>query len=428
MEQIAEPLPPVVANAADGAGPSVRVRHLLDEARAAFVAEGFGGVSIDEIARRAGVSKETIYRHFPDKPALFRAALTEMEGRFTLRAAALGQGDSPIALQAMARAICDTAVEGGLLSPLWLAAGLAGRMPDFARELQQGQWQRLEPLREALETHARAGGIQAAVPMALALDFGSLAVEGPAQLLGFAPPPRERREMLAIRVAALFDRGMLALPAQGAMPDRADEVHHPTAPPPAHLRRLLGIAATHFLERGYDATNLAMLGAEAHVGRGTLYRHFGNKEGLFAATLRDLASQVAQAARVPPLPEGPDTAGLAQFLLAAIGNLGGSPSLELHRTAISASRREPALAREVHDMVRAPWAEPLALWIGRMTGLPDARWLARQALVLALQGSRPFSTGIGLSGQEAEGQARLSAQIMLHGYIAALACGDKFHA
>lgn len=421
MNEIADPLPQAATTGdSDAAGPSVRVRHLLDVARAAFVAEGFGGVSVDEIARRAGVSKETIYRHFPDKPALFRAALTEIEGRFALRTAALGQGESPIALQEMARAICDAAVEGGLLSPLWLAAGLAGRMPDFARELQQGQWQRLEPLREALEAHARARRVVAAVPMALALDFGSLAVEGPAQLLGFALPPVEHRERLAARVAALFEGGLQALSAQGAMPDRLDEVYTPAAPSPEHVRRLLDVSAAHFLGQGFEATNLAALGAQAQVGRGTLYRHFGSKEGLFAATLRDLATQVAQAARVPALPDGPDVPGLARFLAAAIGNLGGSPSLELHRAAISSSRREPALAREVHDTVRAPWSRPLAAWIAGLTGLPDGRWLARQALALTLQGSRLFATGTSLTSVEAKSHANRSAQIMLHGYISAL--------
>jgi TetR/AcrR family transcriptional repressor of mexJK operon len=36
-----------------------------------FVAHGFAGVSIDEIARRAHVSKPTIYAHFGDKERLF---------------------------------------------------------------------------------------------------------------------------------------------------------------------------------------------------------------------------------------------------------------------------------------------------------------------------------------------------------------------
>lgn len=60
---------------------SPRVRHLLEASRAAFVKDGFDAVSIDAIARNAGVSKETIYRHFPDKEALFRAALDDMAGQ-----------------------------------------------------------------------------------------------------------------------------------------------------------------------------------------------------------------------------------------------------------------------------------------------------------------------------------------------------------
>jgi AcrR family transcriptional regulator len=43
---------------------SPRVRHLLASARAQFVERGFDAVSIDAIARTAGVSKETIYPPF----------------------------------------------------------------------------------------------------------------------------------------------------------------------------------------------------------------------------------------------------------------------------------------------------------------------------------------------------------------------------
>ena len=37
-----------------------------------FVANGFAATSIDEIARRAGVSKGTVYLYFPTKEALFQ--------------------------------------------------------------------------------------------------------------------------------------------------------------------------------------------------------------------------------------------------------------------------------------------------------------------------------------------------------------------
>lgn len=399
---------------------SGRVRHLLEAARAAFVAEGFDGVSIDAIALSAGVSKETIYRHFPDKPALFRAALEDMGGRFWQRTVGLqGQGDG--GLEGMARAILDSAIEGGLLSPLWLVAGLAGRMPEFARDLQHGQWRRLEPLREALERHARGSGLATPVPIALALDFGSLAVEGAALLLGFPPPAGALRDAVAGRVAALFEGGLPALTATGAIPDRPDESAAPPADWPPHLRRVLDVAAAQFLACGYEATTLAEVRTTAQVGRGTLYRHFASKDGLYRAVLRDRAAAVIGAAVVPALSPEADEARLAAFLAAAAENLASPLSLELQRSAISASRREPALAREIHDSLRRPWLEPLADWIAATTGLPDACWLARQALVLALQGNRLFAAARPLVPGEAQRQARTAAAILLGGYLKALA-------
>lgn len=49
-----------------------------------FLAEGFERVSLDQIAQRAGVSKQTIYSHFADKEALFKAICTELTERLTI--------------------------------------------------------------------------------------------------------------------------------------------------------------------------------------------------------------------------------------------------------------------------------------------------------------------------------------------------------
>lgn len=49
--------------------------QVLEGARAVFLACGFEGASVDEIARTAGISKATLYRHFPDKSALFAAVV-----------------------------------------------------------------------------------------------------------------------------------------------------------------------------------------------------------------------------------------------------------------------------------------------------------------------------------------------------------------
>lgn len=55
-----------------GRGPSaVKRRAILDAAREAFLAGGYAGTSMDDVAASAGVSKQTVYAHFSDKSRLF---------------------------------------------------------------------------------------------------------------------------------------------------------------------------------------------------------------------------------------------------------------------------------------------------------------------------------------------------------------------
>lgn len=49
-----------------------------------FLAEGFERASLDQIAHRAGVSKQTIYSHFADKEALFKAICVELTEKLTI--------------------------------------------------------------------------------------------------------------------------------------------------------------------------------------------------------------------------------------------------------------------------------------------------------------------------------------------------------
>jgi len=48
---------------------------ILEAAKRLFAGDGYTGVSMDEIAAEAGVSKLTVYSHFGDKEALFAAAV-----------------------------------------------------------------------------------------------------------------------------------------------------------------------------------------------------------------------------------------------------------------------------------------------------------------------------------------------------------------
>ena len=55
-----------------------RKKSILDAATAAFLANGYGDSNIDEIAKRAGVSKPTVYKHFDSKIDLFCAMIDVM--------------------------------------------------------------------------------------------------------------------------------------------------------------------------------------------------------------------------------------------------------------------------------------------------------------------------------------------------------------
>ena len=68
--------------------------RVLDAARTAFAADGLS-VSLDEIARRAGVGPGTLYRHFPTKEALIEAVVQDRLCRLAAEGAALRDSRDP---------------------------------------------------------------------------------------------------------------------------------------------------------------------------------------------------------------------------------------------------------------------------------------------------------------------------------------------
>jgi AcrR family transcriptional regulator len=52
-----------------------RPHELLDAALAVFVERGYAGTRLDDVARRAGVAKATLYRYYDNKLELFKAVV-----------------------------------------------------------------------------------------------------------------------------------------------------------------------------------------------------------------------------------------------------------------------------------------------------------------------------------------------------------------
>ncbi|HXE79692.1 MAG TPA: TetR/AcrR family transcriptional regulator [Vicinamibacterales bacterium] len=74
------------------AGPDTRAA-LFQAAAAAFSERGFDGVSVDAIARRAGVNKAMLYYHFRGKLALYREIVRHMLAEAAARLAAVADLD-----------------------------------------------------------------------------------------------------------------------------------------------------------------------------------------------------------------------------------------------------------------------------------------------------------------------------------------------
>ena len=63
-----------------------RPDEVLDAALAVFVEKGYAAAKMDEVARRAGVSKGTVYLYFPSKEALIEAIVRRAVAPIALRA------------------------------------------------------------------------------------------------------------------------------------------------------------------------------------------------------------------------------------------------------------------------------------------------------------------------------------------------------
>ena len=69
-------------------------KQIMDGARAVFLAAGFDGASMNDVARMAGVSKGTLYVYFDSKEKLFEALIREERRQQAERIAVFGwEGD-----------------------------------------------------------------------------------------------------------------------------------------------------------------------------------------------------------------------------------------------------------------------------------------------------------------------------------------------
>jgi TetR/AcrR family transcriptional repressor of mexJK operon len=112
---------------------------VLDAALDQFVARGYVGASLDEVAARAGVSKKTVYNVVGDKQQVFRAVvgqaihLAEAFSASTADALAQISDVEPHLRQAVVE-MARTILSGNVIRLRRLLIGEVDRFPEFADE------------------------------------------------------------------------------------------------------------------------------------------------------------------------------------------------------------------------------------------------------------------------------------------------------
>lgn len=83
-------------------------------------------------------------------------------------------------------------------------------------------------------------------------------------------------------------------------------------------QRIVRALAEECVERGYQATTIAHVGARVHFARNTIYAHFPNKEAIFIALLEGAEREVGERVRRACEEAGEDPRRRVQAALAAV--------------------------------------------------------------------------------------------------------------
>jgi AcrR family transcriptional regulator len=172
-------------------------KSILEAATALFLQKGYLGTSMDEVAARAAVSKQTVYKHFSDKQSLFEeivvATVDEAGDLVHSTVGGLGaSGNVRVDLVELARRELELVMQPRVLQLRRLVIGESARFPDLGRTFyERGPGRTIEALTAAFEQLAGRGVLRLSDPLLAAQHFNWLVLSIPlnrAMLLGRDEP------------------------------------------------------------------------------------------------------------------------------------------------------------------------------------------------------------------------------------------------
>lgn len=211
-QDLNERRPPSAAGRPPASAGTAKQDAIVEAAAEVFLEQGFGSASMDEIARRAGVSKATVYSHFDSKPALF-GAIVQNRCQRTMSAMLAEMSDAPVAetLTAIGRQFLDVLMMPGSLPLYRVVLAEAPRFPELGRIFYEAGPDRCAvALAQYLGDQNQRGLLNVPEPRWAAEQFlgavlGQIHIRMLLMVAGEAPGPEERSRYVATAVSTFLE-------------------------------------------------------------------------------------------------------------------------------------------------------------------------------------------------------------------------------
>ena len=280
---------------ARGTRPRNRREITIDVATELFYREGYGRVSMSDIAEAMNVGASALYRHFPGKAELLAACVSSGIDRYDeVLEASEPDDDAQGRLNEVLRRLAECAIDYRPLGVLWQRE---------ARNLP-------EPLQRELREHLRSttgrlSSFFAATRPELdasQVDVLAWCSMGVLVSIGFHSLDLPRQQFVDLLFGLVGTVATLPMPGDEA----SNAVDTPARGDESRRDALITRATELFAERGFAATGIDEIGDAAGIAGPSVYSHFGSKQEILVAAIdRASALLLADSAEILDGPDSP---------------------------------------------------------------------------------------------------------------------------
>jgi AcrR family transcriptional regulator len=401
--------------------------RIMAESAVHFLRDGFERTGIDHIAAGAKVSKQTIYDYFPSKEDLFEEVVRAEMQNSLLETGDIGS-DISSTVTKVASDLANAFVRPrnyGLFRANLIATRkfpvLAAALHDHRRGASEhfGRYLVEAAARKEIAPFDCSG-------IDLATRLGGMVVEGSRYFLGSVLPSARERTAQAQLATDIFLHGYRGAHDASTL---FEALNHP--PPVAavpnedvqmrlseqRFENLCAVALSEFLESGFQGASIDRIITTTGVGRSTIYRQFGSKEGLFRFTIARKIHQIRTEAigsssgnsfeeRIEDLARNVLNAHLER------------DSIAMHQLLIQEAIEFPDLAQSYYDALVARAGLPFGSLLEERGDVAPTQAVTRAFYTLATFGVRYIASLAPVEPGQRRVVSRQAQQIICSGVLA----------